>query len=684
MKKRRMIWLALIVVLIGAVAAKIIMTRNENTAKYNQAMADMEAENYAEAMAALAELENFGDAAQQYSRAFKARVGQLEAAEDWDSLLNLLGKRDSDYYRIVERKVATMAEAGQGEEALAFVEEALPDNINSISVQSHQRHQALAARGYALMAAGRWYDASHEFSLAYSGNYDQERMKALMAECRGRYAMELMKAGNWKDADDYFQWASESGYEPEQMQALADKCNFFGFMSQPVEEMVNEFSVMFTRSQKKAIQRLVDYVEMGYAEMVTAGDDAGIEKLMNFIDGSGAAKRYRPMMATWLKPVSALYDSGQYADAAALLYKKRKLYDDFRDLYEPLKNSIFDALLEEGQWQTLAKYYQDELLTRAAQDPALEQIAYLLTTGRVELAGTDPGFDAICAAGNYGRSQMISDEIFKDLYYASGDPAEQYAAARAYARNLNREGELLSRGMDITTALAAGEESPCPVRAEVAALLPVPSQSPDGDEPWLMDDFTAVYGDPNIFRAAEPRADRYTVIVTNNTRLKPINMIGTTGTEFVTADTLRLLKPRWDAIMEKLGTENKADSWRHLFRLAHNPNTAAYLVWIKADYEYVGTYYQSSDGVHYGNPVSGYANTYEIKILDTRNGEIIAYSEARKAPPKNMKSTYITPSVYEVCAVKDVVEGFGDLTLFSEAIDCISDEISSKYRGDVV
>ena len=108
--KKKTLWGALVVLaLIAAVAVAIVSTGNARKARYEQAVANLEAGNYAEAMDGFKALNRYGDAPALYARAKEGRAAQLKEAEDWDGLLALIDKGDPDYYLAVEEKAAAIA-----------------------------------------------------------------------------------------------------------------------------------------------------------------------------------------------------------------------------------------------------------------------------------------------------------------------------------------------------------------------------------------------------------------------------------------------------------------------------------------------------------------------------------------------------------------------------------------------
>ena len=620
--------LIVLAVLAGAIAAAVTVSRSAKVAKYERAEAYMEAGRYEEAMAAFKELNGFDKAQEQYARAKAARVAELEESGDWDGVLKLIDADHPDYIKAVAGKAVALASSGQEEQAFRYVEEAI------------------------------------------NPGYDTQRRCAKEA-VRARVLMSLKR---WDEAEAIFRETGYRGYNQEEMYALADQCAFRQFMMLDPKEQKNRFHESAMKRREEA-ERLMRQLAQGYSECEAAGDEKGMEAVWEFVVENYSDCRNDDALQNVLTArVRSLYDAGRYGEAWDRLNRMNGDLYPKQDSWTALENEMFEDMLANERWKDLSECCDSKFMLRAEADESLEYPYYLASSGRADLIGTEPDFNTLIAAWDAGRYHfgVVVRHIFEDLYHASGDPSEQYAAARAYARSANREAEFLGFGMDIAAAAAAGEPSPYRVRREILPLLPSAAETAGGDDAWLMSDFTAAYGEIADFRASEARPDRYTLIVRDSSCNRPRESLDDAGA-YVTAETLNGMETRCISLINRLEptARNGGGHIERDFLPAHNPNTAAYLVVIEAKYELIGTYFQSGDGVSYGKPVNGYAHVFDLSIVDTRNGETIARTEARHEPPRSMKSADYLTIVAEECTLEEIMEGFGDTEPFWEAVDSI-------------
>ena len=283
------------------------------------------------------------------------------------------------------------------------------------------------------------------------------------------------------------------------------------------------------------------------------------------------------------------------------------------------------AFIHAGDYEALINSpIKSDFSKLSHEDPSMYAAYYLAVTRRAALIGTNADFNTLIEAlpDNYSHD---GEALFKELYIASGDPAVQYASARAYAREHESEAEFLNLGMELSAKAAAGEDTGIPMLAETLALLPSASVLPGGSHAIWEDDFpfaleeqkeVGSYDLPEIdFRAKEPYPLNYAVVVDNSSMRNPFASLDNPDTGLYAAKLAI-------GALAKAGTDSKA----YRYNVIENPDAAAFLIRVHIYYNTIAGKYYPSNAIRLTerDAYQCYLECATYNLYDTETGKRIA------------------------------------------------------------
>ena len=476
------------------------------------------------------------------------------------------------------------------------------DGVLELAADGDDARDATANKAEAMAREGRADEAlayldGEEVRARFNGSFEND-----LALARARV---LAEAGRWAEAEEiYREYAMKGSAASERVSDDIDRC-----------------------------------IRGRYLDAVRANDDAEAQAMLDEARrryGNCSDREPEILREVLLAPIRADLERGAFAEAADAIYALGHDGDvrncaQLKAELEALADETFDACLAARDWAALIAsdvlHERFEALSR--EDDAMARAFYLAQTDRAELIDADADFNALMTAphGDYViLNPNDPDRLFTELYYAGGDPAEQYAAARTWAREHGREADFLVMGMDLAAAAAAGEELPVPLRAETIALLPAATEVPGKAKAWdnfriydLMPEGSHQLDD---FRAKEPRPGYYAVVVTTGSWQTPLEQ----------AHDPSALLDRAGSAMKALAKAGGGDPLA--YRCVGNPNAAAFLVRVSARFDRAGTFGPDiAGGALSSQLMEGYVESVEYDVYDTRTGERLAHGIATAQIP---------------------------------------------------
>ena len=475
------------------------------------------------------------------------------------------------------------------------------------------------AEGVEALDAGRYADAMNIFNDLKRRPYeDSEDLYLRAAEGR---AEEMEAEGDWEGAlellrvtggkgtyDILIRWASSLAAEERMDQAMAlleeridsrdpfylnrAKGRVMMAVGQYAEAEAYFRNMIETGGrQSQLAEELLECVYQQYLAAEAAGDEAEMDTLAM---RAGAPNGEEPDHFIYVKLNKArrCVERGDYAGAAEELGKwrsssMRSSYPKTAAAADALVDEIFSACVREGRWDVLYAGFPKEFKQRAAQDEAMAEAWRLASEGLTAMIGTDSDFTTLVEALPED-SEWDGEALFRVLAVASGDPTEQFVAAREWARTKGLEYALLSTAMDISAASAAGEMLPVDVKPELLAALPNAVERPGtGEEAIFAAAFREMYGPEADFIASEPRPGYYVVLADDGCKKTPFESFSDDPRQ--AAFDLKRLENNAAGILNVLAWVG-GDSYH--YRAVENPNTAALLVVLRSDFKVAGTGYK--------------------------------------------------------------------------------------------
>ena len=546
-----------------------------------------------------------------------------------------------------------------------------------MKVSGNARNAARYTEGVEALESGRYAEAMDAFGdLKYRSCEDAEELYLRAAEGR---AGEMEAAGDWEGAlellrlaggkgsyDVVLRWAGSMAAEGRMDDAMAlleeridgrdpfylnrAKGRVMMSVGQYAEAEAHFREMIETGGRESELaEDLLECVYRQYLAAEAAGDEAEMEALEGRAMAPGGEE---PDQYVYIRLGRARRCAGRgdYAGAAEALEKWRSggmkaTCPKTAAAAEALVDDIFSACVWDGEWAALYAAFPEDFERRALADEALAAPYYLASTGRAALIGTDPDFNALADALP-ADADRDGESLFRDLAAASGDPAEQFAAARERARGQGLEYALMSTALDISAAAAAGQAPPVAVTPELLAALPAAAERPGtGEKAVAAAAFREAYGPEADFRASEPRPGYYAVLAADGCKRTPFEPFSDDPRQ--AGFDLERLETDAGGI---LGVLSRVGGGAYRYRAVENPNTAALLVVLHSDYQLEGAGYRLANLVHpdEGKSYAGYAQVIRYTIHDARAGGIVASGEVRAEIPDDVRTANVEDGAFWV------------------------------------
>ena len=559
--KKRILPFALVLIIL-AVVLFVILPHVRREKQYARAVEDLQAGRYAEAAEGFSGLvwENGGykDANQQRTLAREGLAAQAEADGNWEKAMEVYASMTA--YNLLRRK-NTMSHSAEYANAAV------------------QRAAALGQEGKADEAVafldGILNDPPEGFSDSYNTTLTAGKAQVLMA------------AERYEEAGAVYRELTESVLTRDRYLPLYTEC----------------------------LYRHAQYEQ-------EHGNPEEAEALMrSAVSLYAAGNEYEPLREVILAEARQLIAEENWTEAAEETYRLSIRYGKTAELKKEiaaLKQQVIDGFVAAHAWEDFYQSrYQDDFDRLARQDAALAKIHHLVSTGRSEMAETETDFEALMAS----RPEAEQDQLgvmFRELYYADGDPAQQLSKARAYARERGMEMEFLRMGMDIAAGAVIAGVTTYPMREEVRALLAA-VENPRATGGALAEKvFLRDYGLIADFRAEEPRPGYFTIVTAQGSEL----------TTYASGEGKAIMEG-----LAKKGTETFD------YQAVSNPQTASLLLVLDSSFERGGTYQlttvtrQELELLPPGVPLpgkretqsyTGYIQTVGYQLWDCVSGGMIA------------------------------------------------------------